>query len=64
MKDSYIRDCHIKIKDLDTDIISGQLEDNGLSGVTVRLEGYAIIPIDEYNKLQAIFEKAATAFEE
>lgn len=58
MKESYMSNCFIKLRDGDIDIISGCIDREKIVDVTVRLNRYAIVPIEEYEKLRAISEKA------
>ncbi len=58
MTGSYIENCFIKPIESDHDIVSGTIKsDKGLHDVTVRLNGYAIVPLVHYRKLEAISEK-------
>jgi|GEM_PF-6206563 len=51
MNHSYIKNCFIKMKHGDTDIFHGTVKNGILEDVTVKLDGYAVIPIDEYKLL-------------
>ena len=59
MKTSFMKDCFIKIRSGDLDIISGNIAGDKTEDVTVRLRGYAIVPKEEYEKL-IISEKVPT----
>ncbi len=59
MISSYIKNCFIKRKDGDLNIITGDLQNDGsFKNVKVCLDGYSIIPTIDYQKLKAICEKA------
>ncbi len=64
METTFMKNCFIKKRDGDNNIISGIIGDDGiLLYVKVHLDKYAIVPMEHYNNLKSISEKAEVMIE-
>jgi len=46
--DSYVKNCHLSVRPGDPTMFDQQRDGT----VTARLDGYAVIPMEEFNRLQ------------
>ncbi len=56
MEESYLQNCYIKPRPGDN-ILMGTISGDRTVIQTIRLDGYAIVPREEYEKLQLLSEK-------
>jgi len=56
MKESSIENCYIKCRKTDSNIVLFNLTNDGkgIENVSVNLNGYAIIPIEDYEKITGV----------
>jgi len=63
MEESYLRNCYIKTRPGDN-ILVGVIDGNCTIVQVIQLDGYAIVPREEYEELSATFEKAHEVMQE